>query len=252
MWSLASHFAVQREAPADAAQNAAAPRRGNSPPPLPYYPRPSAMSMSSMQSPRGAVSIRQHVVSDAYSQEAILIQPGIALTRSLKLGMLAAILASGLLAALVAQRVNAPKLVAGVRSALPAIASSPDHDRNLALSALGEANARPKPQDLVETQTLVDATALEPELSMVEIQVHTRPKGAIVSAVGTDARCNASPVCALSVPRGRPVTLRAENSWTSVEQTLTFDEEADVELRFSSRSKSARASDELKVPSGFR
>jgi serine/threonine-protein kinase len=67
---------------------------------------------------------------------------------------------------------------------------------------------------------------------LVEVQIRTQPSGARVRAIGTGAQCDAAP-CALEVPRGRPVTLRAENHAGSVERTLTFDDNTEVELRLS-------------------
>jgi hypothetical protein len=96
--------------------------------------------------------------------------------------------------------------------------------------------------------------------SLVQVRIRTQPSGASVRAVGTNAHCSAAP-CALEVPRGRPVTLRAETGNGSVERTLTFDDRTEVELRVGSiaRSRSSgkaaisgRASSDLKVPAIFR
>lgn len=105
---------------------------------------------------------------------------------------------------------------------------------------------------------------LEPSL---EITVRTVPRGASVSVLGSDARCEPAP-CALLVPKDRAVTLRAEARNTSVQKTFTFSDESEVELRLSSaRSKLSsesatapvsrpapvpHAPSDLKVPSIFR
>jgi serine/threonine protein kinase len=68
------------------------------------------------------------------------------------------------------------------------------------------------------------------EPAYVEVQVRTQPSGASVRAVGTDAHCSAAP-CALAVPRGQPVTFRAETESASVERTMTFEDRGEVELQ---------------------
>ena len=63
------------------------------------------------------------------------------------------------------------------------------------------------------------------------MHVRTEPVGASVSLVGTAQRCEAAP-CELSVPKGRPVTLRAETrTGTTAERTWTFQSQSSVELR---------------------
>lgn len=112
-------------------------------------------------------------------------------------------------------------------------------------------------------------TRAEPGLeASVEIVVRTVPRGASVTALGSDARCEPTP-CALVVPKDRAVTLRAEARNTSVQKTFTFTGESEVELRLSgARSKVAapeatsgvtpkpapvpHAPSDLKVPSIFR
>jgi hypothetical protein len=104
--------------------------------------------------------------------------------------------------------------------------------------------------------------------SFVQVHVRTHPVGASVLAVETGAHCRAAP-CALEVPRGRPVTLRAESGTGSVERTLTFESRTEVELRvaWNARPSPAKAgpklaasssntgkltSSDLKVPAMFR
>ena len=89
--------------------------------------------------------------------------------------------------------------------------------------------------------------------NLVEVQVRTEPAGAKVRAVGTGAHCQAAP-CALSLPRGRPVTLRAETGRNSVERTMTFEDESEVELRLSAVSRPPKPlpRSDLKIPAIFR
>jgi hypothetical protein len=89
--------------------------------------------------------------------------------------------------------------------------------------------------------------------NLVEVQVRTDPSGAKVRAVGTGAHCRAAP-CALSVPRGRPVTLRAETGRNSVERTLTFEDKSEVELRLSAITRPPKPPprSDLKIPAIFR
>jgi serine/threonine protein kinase len=77
--------------------------------------------------------------------------------------------------------------------------------------------------------------------SFVQVHVRTHPVGASVRAVETGAHCRAAP-CALEVPRGQPVTLRAETGSGSVERTLTFDNRTEVELRVGSNARPAGTS----------
>jgi serine/threonine protein kinase len=246
MWSLASHFAVQPDA--DGSQFSS-PRRLNSPPPLPYTapgrtPVPQASLSDSL------VAMRQHAITDNYSRDAILVPPGSEFTRSFKLGMFGAILASGLLAALIAQRMNVPRNSGGIRATLPPIAASTPMSQAQEV-AVRERESRPPVLDAVSVNAVAPAEPEESTLNTVEVRVRTQPRGASVSAVGTEARCTSAP-CALAVPRGRPVTLRAETHSASVERTLTFDEEADVELHVGTRNKSTHPPSDLKVPSIFR
>jgi hypothetical protein len=74
--------------------------------------------------------------------------------------------------------------------------------------------------------------------SFVQVHVRTHPVGASVRAIETGAHCRAAP-CALEVPRGQPVTLRAETGSGSVERTLTFDNRTEVELRVGSNARPA-------------
>jgi hypothetical protein len=79
--------------------------------------------------------------------------------------------------------------------------------------------------------------------------------------VGSDLRCASAP-CSLVLPRGRPVTLRAQTRNASAERTLTFDDKAEVELHLSASprvkssvergSASTKKSSDLKVPAIFR
>jgi hypothetical protein len=72
--------------------------------------------------------------------------------------------------------------------------------------------------------------------SLVQVHVRTHPVGASVRAIETGAYCRAAP-CALEVPRGQPVTLRAETDSGSVERTLTFDNRTEVVLRVGSHAR---------------
>jgi serine/threonine protein kinase len=95
----------------------------------------------------------------------------------------------------------------------------------------------------------------------VEVQIRTQPIGASVHVLGSDLRCAAAP-CSLALPRGRPVTLRAQSHNASAERTLTFDDNGAVELHLSAiprvkssavhRSASTKSSSDLKVPAIFR
>jgi hypothetical protein len=90
--------------------------------------------------------------------------------------------------------------------------------------------------------------------NLVEVQVRTDPAGARVRAVGMNAHCSAAP-CALSVPRGRPVTLRAGTGRNAVERTLTFEDKSEVELRLSAVTRpptKSQSHSDLKIPAIFR
>ncbi|MET0385447.1 MAG: serine/threonine-protein kinase [Polyangiales bacterium] len=259
LWSLADHYAVRPDSTghnhdvaleqshhAQHAHQAHANHHAghmttNTPPQV--FPMPVR---AITPSPMPSLPIRQHLLSDAYAQDALMVQPGVALTRSLKVGMFAAILASGLLAALVAQRVNTSKLLAsGGRSSVtsvPEIAPQSMAAETIMVRSEPQAAPQPAPEPVA------------PPAPTVEVQVRTRPLGASVSALGTDARCSAAP-CALAVPRGKPVTLRAETASASVERTWTFDDKTEVELHVNGGRKAGantRTPNDLKVPSIFR
>jgi hypothetical protein len=119
----------------------------------------------------------------------------------------------------------------------------------------------PQPSD---PPAMIEPAPDEPavaESGVVQVQIRTQPSGASVRAVGTDAHCSAAP-CAIEVPRGKPITLRAETGNRSVERTLTFDDKTEVELRVSSLARakpsarpaanSGKLPSDLKVPAIFR
>jgi hypothetical protein len=252
IWSLASHFAVQPEAARSRGREVTPGQRSNSPPPLPYpLPRhtPDAHGPHIHASMAASFAgMHESSVTDHFSQDAILVPPGIELTRSFKLGMFGAILASGLLAALVAQRVNAPKISSSgsARVGLPIVA--PSEPLMKQVKPPESAPAVPK-ADAVAVQAVPALPAPE-DTTLVEVQVNTQPSRASVSALGTSARCSAAP-CVLSVPKGRPVTLRAETKNSSVERTWTFEDKTAVELHVKG-GKYSRPPSDLKVPSIFR
>jgi serine/threonine-protein kinase len=98
------------------------------------------------------------------------------------------------------------------------------------------------------------------QAEQVEVQIRTQPVGASVQVLGSDLRCAAAP-CSLALPRGRPVTLRAQTHSGSVERTLRFDQNGEVELHLSSSPRpktpprapaNTKSSSDLKVPAIFR
>jgi serine/threonine protein kinase len=133
-----------------------------------------------------------------------------------------------------AQLMILPALIAVVAIIVAYNFASKPTETQTSLSAATEPLVTPRAASAPTLLGVDDRTAAGPdparEPTFVEVQIRTQPSGASVRAVGTDAHCSASP-CALAVPRGRPVTLRAETETASVERTLTFEDRSEVELQ---------------------
>ncbi|MEY4578207.1 MAG: hypothetical protein RL701_2910 [Pseudomonadota bacterium] len=280
-WSLPAGFTGAANAPAAVADHTPlpisasaaqptplpSPRRLNSPPPLPAPPRatptpypslqrrtppePVRMHPEHVEYPDAPMMMRARAVSDGYS-DAILVQSGQSLAKSIKLGVVAAVIASVLILVFVSltQRFNHPRFVNNSH------ATPTTHVAQVSTPARAPIAKTTAPSEL-ETVT-VRSEARDPSAinaaNTVEVQVRTQPTGASVSAVGTEVYCSAAP-CALALPRGRPVTLRAETETASVERTITFDDKTEIELTVgNSRAKANKAhgTPDLKVPSIFR
>jgi serine/threonine protein kinase len=273
--------------------------RGDTPPPLPVVrarspvPPPARLNVA-RATPAPVYEVTQRVpryetLSFDEAQAAVLISEGQPwpVRIGMRLGLLGLIVACTLVVAFAVQRLNGQHPVLTSHHAaldpLPPPAAQPAPTAQ-AVDEPPANSANADPAIHAQTQPPAPTPASETELAralpegvseahdrehepsnMVEVQVRTRPPGASVSAVGTDARCSAAP-CALAVPRGRPITLRAETSTASVERTLTFEDKAEVELRVSSRKGAAgknpygkaqavaptRTPNDLKIPSIFR
>jgi serine/threonine protein kinase len=253
-------------------------QRGDTPPPLPVVRTRSPVSPAPAKLSKltPAFEVTQRVpryetLSFDEAQAAVLISEGQPwpVRVGMRLGLLGLIVACTLLVAFAVQRMNAQHPVLTSRHAAldplpPPAAPEPEVNSGNTEPPIHAQAPAPVPADADLARPEAPAEPHEHEPSnMVEVLVRTRPAGASVSAVGTDARCSAAP-CALAVPRGRPITLRAETNTASVERTLTFDDDAEVELRVNARKGAARnpyvkqvaapgrMPNDLKVPSIFR
>jgi hypothetical protein len=262
------------------------------PPPLPHMRRRSYASEQRLDE-RDEPDERDDVSLDDAAQEAVLLSNGRFGALSVRPGMALALfglaVSSMLLAMFVVQRMNS----------VPSLFAAPGHEpSHLQPTAAVPPQPAPAPQtstsaasdpaapsahtDPASAMIMGAARASAPAVNdaetahapsnLVEVQVRTRPSGASVSAVGTDAHCAAAP-CSLAVPRGRAVTLRAENSVASVERTYTFDDTTEIEIKVGPPRKGAKGAaakpdddvirpqpnpgrvtrdDDLKIPAIFR
>jgi serine/threonine-protein kinase len=210
------------------------------PPPLPHMRRRSYASEQHLDD----------VSLDDAAQEAVLLSTGrfgaLPVRPGMALALLGLAVTSMLLAMFVVQRMS------GVPSLFAAPGHVPNHLQPTAAtpqaapaaqtthSAATDPAVVPVPRDPASAMIMGathapavsagEAEATHVPGNLVEVRVRTRPSGASVTAVGTDAHCAAAP-CSLAVPRGRAVTLRAENSIASVERTYTFDDASEIEIR---------------------
>jgi hypothetical protein len=289
LWSLTSGALSRSFEPPTPARAATHPTptpvvRPDTPPPLPilrsHSPVPPPAAKVSRATPAFEVTQRvprYDTLSFDEAQAAVLISEGHPwpVRIGMRLGVLGLIVACTLLVAFAVQRLNGQHPVLTSRhaaldplppSAATEAAPSNPADPDPPIHAQTQAVAPTPASDSEVARAGVPGEAHEREPSnLVEVLVRTHPAGASVSAVGTDAHCSAAP-CALAVPRGRPITFRAETSSASVEKTLTFDDKAEVELRVWGRkagthgsygkpqvaTPTPRTSNDLKIPSIFR
>ena len=209
------------------ARSLSASSRTNSPPPLP--------AAGFLRSATDGAAL------DGDGQEAVLLPPG-ELTSAHKLGLFAAVVVAGLLATLVVQRSGVFKNVAVQEVSHSAATQEPQPQpppqpawREVPAAPSASPAAPPERGFVGSDRGELDLEPLEPVVvppeDLVRVHVRTEPVGASVSLVGTAQRCEAAP-CELSVPKGRPVTLRAETrTGTTAERTWTFQSQSSVELR---------------------
>lgn len=256
------------------------------PPPLPHLRRRSYASEQRLDDQDTDVSLEEA------AQEAVLLSNGrfgaLPVRPGMALALFGLAVSSMLLAMFVVQRMNSvPSLFSaaghGPSHLQPtaAVAPQPAPAAQTTTNAASDRAAVPGHVDPASAMIMGanpatapaanDAEAGHAPSNLVEVQVRTRPSGASVSAVGTDAHCAAAP-CSLAVPRGRAVTLRAENGVASVERTYTFDDTTEIEIKVGPPRKGPKGSvkpdddvirpqpsaarmthdDDLKIPAIFR
>lgn len=146
-------------------------------------------------------------------------------------------------------------------SALPPAAAPPTAEDANVSSISASAPAAAAGNEAQPLRPAVSGDPADTDLKRVELLVRTEPAGARVNVFGKDTRerCKVTP-CSVSIPRGQSVRVRATLGGATIKRSVSYAENAELELKFAqanrasfaeAQSKSESPSD-LKVPALFR